>query len=141
MRKTLGVLLLLSIASPPLLAEVMDKEPSRPQLFAVAVIGGAIGFFATRFKPFLVLLTLPLSAALPFSVVLETYDRYVGPLIRSEAGTSYVVEAHVALAIVLAANIAGAVAGVRRSRKRRGQDDHGSDSTHPHADVPFVERR
>jgi len=120
----------LMLAALPVHAEVMDKELSRIGLLAVTVIGGVIGFVLCRVKPLLILLVAPLTAAVPFFQVMETYDRVVGPAIRREAGISYVIEAHFAVALVLIANVVGFAMGQHRRRSRDGSASNGRPLMH-----------
>ncbi len=108
--------------SAPAVAEVMDKEPTVTQIWLSAAIGGAIGFIACRFRAWLLVIALPLTTALPLSTVLETYDRFVGPDIRREAGMQYAIQAHLALAIVVISNLIGATLRTLRYRSERSAE-------------------
>src|SRR5512145_3282899 len=82
------------LLATPASAEVMDKEYTVPEVWAYALLGAAVGGLATRYRPWLALLTLPLAAYVPANAVLESYDPGVGPAIHREAGMAYVIHAH-----------------------------------------------
>src|SRR6266516_2199650 len=106
----LGLLMVAATAG----AEVMDKEPSGAFVIAWCTVLSLVGFLAGRFAPLLTTLFFPVATVLPVAVLHEIYDAYVGPAILHEAGWSYIVQAHVAMALVLFAPAAGFL--LRRGR-------------------------
>ena len=82
-----------------ILLEVMDKEPSLPTIWLTYLALGIGGFFAGRFRRWLV--ALPAFLILGFAVaqLSEWLDPFVGPAMRNEAGAFYFVQSGVALAI------------------------------------------
>jgi len=71
-------------------AEVMDKEPSAWEVLAWGAIGGVLTYLAARYRPWLLLLVLPLPVFFLFGVASEISDPFVGPAIIAEAGPSYI---------------------------------------------------
>jgi hypothetical protein len=87
-RLTFLVLLLVTFGTAH--AEVMDKEPSLLQNVLWGVASSALCFLAARFKPWLLLLVVPVPAFYFLALFSELRDPFVGPDILKEAGTVYV---------------------------------------------------
>lgn len=86
----LGVLVALAAGPSVALAEVMDKEPSLLDLWAVAfasAIVAAIGFRKSLWFGFL---SVPLPLLFGYVVFTEITDPIVGPMILDEAGEGYI---------------------------------------------------
>ena len=83
------LLLLLVLLPTTAFAEVMDKEPSVTKLLACGLMGGAIAYLAARYRPWLLLLVLPLPLIFFFGTASELRDASVGPAIIAEAGPAY----------------------------------------------------
>lgn len=116
------------ILMPTLLsAEVMDKEPTLPQLWAVAILWGLAGFFAWRRHPVLGTLVTLLGFPLVWGFHWELTDRYVGPEIRREAGQAYVVQAYLSMGLCFALHLLGALRQLTRIRRlsRSTEDNAG----------------
>lgn len=87
-------------------AEVMDKEPPISLIWSFAIPGAALALILTRAHPLLGLIALvPLLPVL--GMVEECHEPTVGPAILREAGQSYVVQVHLALALAVVAYAAG----------------------------------
>jgi hypothetical protein len=104
-------LIILLIALFPVLghAEVMDKEFT---LFAVilwGLSGGVLAFFAVCFKPWLLLVLLPVAGSFFYLQLSELMDPYVGPAIATEAGRLYIFISWAAPVLVLVSGSAGFV--------------------------------
>jgi hypothetical protein len=96
------------------LLEVMDKEPSALRNWLVMIGLGILALVLGRLRWWAGLLVLPFIAAYAWMLVAEQLDPAVGPAIRSEAGTSYPIQAGVAVLLALALALVGVV-----HRKRR----------------------
>jgi len=103
----------------PVAAEVMDKEATIPEVWAWALVGAAAGVLLPSYRWWLIFVSLPLSAFIPLGNVLECHDAVVGPAILREADVSFVLQCHLALGLVLAANIAGLLFFLRRRKAPR----------------------
>jgi hypothetical protein len=79
-----------------LLAEVMDKEPTLPELFLIPVIVGVFTFLLIRWSRWFFFPAFLLSFLLGWAVTSEVRDPYVGPAIVREAGYYYIWCAYVA---------------------------------------------
>ena len=86
-----------------LMLEVMDKEPSLAFIWGAGLALGLIGFFATRFRRWLVLPALLLVVVVAWTSLGDLLDPKIGPAILQEAGQWYVLQAGaaVALAVIL----------------------------------------
>ncbi len=98
-------------------AEVMDKEPSAWEVLAWGAIGGALAYLAARYRPWLLLLVLPLPLFFLFGVASELRDPFVGPAIIAEAGPSYVFFFSAAVIFIAVALLLGFV--LRRLARAR----------------------
>ena len=84
-----------------MLLEVMDKEPSLPEVWSAAIILAAAGAIAGFLRPRWLFAILPLTAAASWVLLSELRDPYVGPAIRAEAGEDYVTQSYAAIALAL----------------------------------------
>ena len=105
-------------------AEVMDKEATLPQLWAVAMLWGLAGFFAWRRHPVLGTLVTLLGFPLVWGFHWELTDRYVGPAIRREAGRGYVIQAYLSMGLCFALHLLGALRQVTRIRRLSRSTEH-----------------
>jgi hypothetical protein len=90
-------------------AEVMDKEPSFFAVLILGLFGALLVFLAARFKPWLLLVLLPVVATLIYLQLSELVDPFVGPAIAAEAGRLYIVISWAAPVLVFAGCSAGFV--------------------------------
>jgi hypothetical protein len=90
-------------------AEVMDKEFSLFTVILWGVFGGLLVFFAARFKPWLLLVLLPVVGSFFYLQLSELVDPYVGPAIATEAGRLYIFISWAAPVLVLVSGSAGFV--------------------------------
>lgn len=88
-------------------AEVMDKEPSFFVILILALFGALLAFLTARFKPWLLLVLLPVVGALTYLQLSELIDPVVGPAIAAEAGRLYVIISWAAPVLVFAGYSAG----------------------------------
>lgn len=96
-------------------AEVMDKELTFAAVLGVVVAGFIGAFFAARHRPWLLAVILPIVGAFFAAQCADLLDPAVGPAIRAEAGTSYVVMSWSGLLFV----VAGALIGFLMRRRFR----------------------
>ena len=71
-------------------AEVMDKELSILSLFLWTVLPLVPAYFAARYRPWLLLLVLPIPLFMLAAHLQEITDPWIGPAILDEAGAGYV---------------------------------------------------
>jgi hypothetical protein len=102
-------LIILLITVLPVLghAEVMDKEFSLFTVMLWGLLGGLLTFLAARFKPWLLLVLLPVVGSFFYLQLSELMDPYVGPAIASEAGSSYIFISWAASVLVLVSGSIG----------------------------------
>lgn len=112
--KTL-VLLLTTIYLPSACAEVIDKVPTLPFIWGVAMASGLVCLVATYFRRWLLVLVV-LPGAWFFNLFLEIYSPDVGPALLAEAGRSYMIQAYLAALAVIAL---GALGWILNASKRR----------------------
>ncbi|MDD2760728.1 MAG: hypothetical protein PHH11_10605 [Methylomonas sp.] len=103
------------IAMYPLFAyaEVMDKEHSLLTISLWCVLGAVAAALAARFRPWLLLVVLPIIGLFFAGQLAEILDPYVGPAMAAEAGVFYVVVSWVAPVLVM---VAGGIGFFFRSR-------------------------
>lgn len=121
--RLIGFVLALSavLQASVLRAEVMDKEPTRGEVWAWSIAGAVLGFALTRARWWLLLVALPITLFIPARFVFECHDALVGPAIREEAGSGYVLQVHAGFLLVLLGNAAGTVLSLRlKSLSRHG---------------------
>ncbi len=88
-------------------AEVMDKEMSTDGIVVFTVFACLVSFIAARYRPLLLLITLPIAGLLIGGDLAETTDPYVGPAMRAEAGQFRVVVPWLAAASVVLVTAGG----------------------------------
>ena len=103
----LGSLILLCIFSTPAAAEVMDKEMSIPTVWAWALSGAILGFFAITFRWWLGFLTSAIFGFILYGVISEWNDPSVGPAIAAEAGVNYGLHAYFAISFLITGHFVG----------------------------------
>ncbi len=87
----------------------MDKELPLSLVLAVFLIGGTIGFLASRKWRWLAFIFSPLFALLGAVQLMELWDPYVGPAIREEAGSAYFVWSYISIISGIVLPIIGAL--------------------------------
>ncbi len=88
-------------------AEVMDKETSALFLWLWVFVAPIPALLAARYRPWLLLLVLPVPVLFFTGQLLEVTDPQVGPAILSEAGLLYVVGSWVGPVLLVACVLAG----------------------------------
>lgn len=88
---------------------VWDKEPTLLAIWGAAVLLGVVGYYAVRFRRWLVLPALALVAFLAWSQLGELADPFVGPAIIQEAGRGYLIQACAAVALAVILPVLGLV--------------------------------
>lgn len=88
-------------------AEVMDKEASLLMVWSTALVIALLCFGAARFRPWLLLLAVPVAAILAAGQLSEVTDPYVGPVILQEAGSVYVTSSWAAPFVAFLGVVAG----------------------------------
>ena len=89
----LGVLVLV-LATQPVGAEVMDKEPTLRTIWLWTLVGALVGFIGCSWRIWIAIISLPPALALPGAAILELWDPSVGNDIIQEAGKGYVAGAY-----------------------------------------------
>lgn len=112
--KTL-ILLIATFYLPHAYAEVIDKVPTLPFIWGIAITSGVVCLMATYFRRWLLIL-IALPGVWFFNLFLEIYSPDVGPALLIEAGRSYIVQVYLAAFAVIAL---GALGWILNSRKRR----------------------
>jgi hypothetical protein len=97
-------------------AEVMDKEPTLLQTWALALVGGGLALGVARFRWWLGAIIGLLPAAYFIGLWQEVHDPFVGPAIRLEAGASYVRSSALAAVVWIGLAAIGVISGCRRRR-------------------------
>ena len=100
-----------------LILEVMDKEPPLSTIWIVALIIGVAGFVICKYRYISILLFLPLALLLSIGFYRELNDAFVGSAIRHEAGSEYVYQSYLAMAIAIIAPLFGALLGYKQQRR------------------------
>ncbi len=88
-------------------AEVMDKEPSLMQNIAWGFVSSALSLLAARFKPWSLLLVVPLPVMYFWDLIREIQDPFVGPAMLKEAGAIYIYSGYGLGVLVLASIFVG----------------------------------
>jgi hypothetical protein len=88
-------------------AEVMDKEPSLLAVWVVTLLVTSVCFVLARFRPWLLVLAIPVTALLSVSNLSEVTDSLVGPAIQREAGFAYVASSWASPILALVGLFAG----------------------------------
>ena len=103
------------------LLEVMDKEPTLPEMWIAAAIFGGIGFWSARRWVWPGPLFLAWNLLWLASTHYELTDRFLGPDIREEAGYGYVVQSYALAIASVVATATGLAWGIARWWRRRGE--------------------
>jgi hypothetical protein len=77
------------------------QEPSLRAMWVAAILLGLLGFFATRFRRWLVLPALALVAILAWTQLGQLLDPQLGPAIMQETGQWYIAQAGAAIALAV----------------------------------------
>jgi hypothetical protein len=91
------------------LLEVMDKEPSLPEVWSAAIFLAAAGAIAGFLRPRWLFAVLPLTIAVSWVHLSELRDPFVGTAIRAEVGAAYVSQSYAAIALALLTPLAALV--------------------------------
>ena len=112
--KTL-ILLVTVLYLPSAYAEVIDKVPSLPFIWGIALTSGIVCLVATYFhRSLLILVAFP--AMWFLNLFLEIHSPDVGPALLVEAGRSYIIQAYLAALSVVALGVFGWVLNARKHR-------------------------
>jgi hypothetical protein len=96
---------------------MIDNENALLRIWMPTLWGTLIVFLAVRWRRWTAAFVLPVGILFPLSMLLETYGP-AGDAILREVGVSYVLQAHLGCAAVLAALVLGWRAGSRRAERR-----------------------
>lgn len=109
MKKLISSIMLLAptVAATPAFAEVMDKEPSSSNIWAVAVICSVLGVIAARLKPSLMIVTGLAGMLYLGGMVTEIHEKPIGNAILEEAGRGYAAQLYAAIGVVVLSHAAG----------------------------------
>ena len=117
-RRTVLILLALLVEASNARAEVMDKEPSLSQIWAVAVAFGGLGAAAWRWNRWIGASVSVLAALAAWAMHAEFADPVVGPAILREAGRAHFAFAY--LAVLTCALLHGTGAILRARARANG---------------------
>ena len=83
---------------------VMDNEPTLLTIWGAAIVLGLVGYWATRFRRWLILPALAIIAFVAWSQLGKLADPVAGPALIQQVGSGYLIQAcaAVALAVILA---------------------------------------
>lgn len=85
----------------PILAEVVDKEPTLTWLWTIAAILSAASFALCRWRRWTAVIAIPAAAFWIWLLLPEIRDRFVGPAILQELGRGYVIQTYLAAFVPL----------------------------------------
>jgi hypothetical protein len=71
-------------------AEVMDKEFSFLEVLVFTVAGCIVSYGVARYKPWCLVVVLPILEVFMFTQLSEVNDPFVGPAMAIEAGSAYI---------------------------------------------------
>lgn len=94
----------------------MDKESSFLAVLLFALIGSIASYFSARYKPWLLLLVLPILGILTFAHLSDVNDPFVGPAIAAEAGGVYTFLSWLSPVLILAFTGCGLFLKVRHAK-------------------------
>jgi hypothetical protein len=101
---------------PVIIAEVVDKEPSLIAIWLSHVLLAGLGYYLCRRNWRWLFAVAPLSSYAVWFGAIDLWDKSVGPAILVES-SSFFVQWHVAMALVVAAPLVGFWSGrCRRTR-------------------------
>lgn len=92
---------LLALAPANAFAEVMDKEPSIPEVWLWTAIFATVCALLSQEREWLPIVVWPVSAGYALAQLEDLLDPYVGPEILAEAGYGYVIPAYLAVGLNL----------------------------------------
>ena len=101
-------------------AEVADKMPSQPRLWAEGLVLGVLVFVLGRWRPWLALIPGALGALLVLNAWGDFHEPAMAEAIRAELGSGYEAVSYTASAIPL---VAVAVYFIWRQVRRKGGSD------------------
>ena len=101
------LVLILSMLPLTVSAEVMDKETPALFLWLWVFVAPVAALLTARYRPWLLLLVLPVPILFFTGQLLEVTDPQVGPAILSEAGLPYVVGSWVGPVLLVTSVLAG----------------------------------
>ena len=101
------------IHPPVFIAEVLDKEPSLTAIWLSHLSLACLGYYLCRKDWRWLFAVVPLSSYAVWFGAIDLWDRSVGPAIL-EVSSSFFVEWHIAMALVVAAPLVGFCSGLRR---------------------------
>jgi len=119
----LAVLAVLLSASP-VLAEVMDKEPTIRDMWESALVLGVAGGAAWLWNKWAGIVVSLLAIFVAWGRYLEVSDPFVGPAITLEAGPTYVRHAYTAMAVSIAPHIGAFLVRLKRRGRPQGGSQH-----------------
>jgi len=96
-------------------AEVMDKEPTILVVWVSAFLLAVLGVAAAALRWWAGLIFTAVAVMLSIAILLEIHDPYVGPAIRREAGSGYVVQVYAAAATAIVSPLLAAILSKRHS--------------------------
>jgi len=102
------------MSTVPIIAEVLDKEPSIFQIWLVFGCLALTGFMLSRYWRWWLATIFPIVVLIPALFLFEEFSS-VGLLSTSES-SSYVVQFYIAIAAALVIPIVGAVINFRKTR-------------------------
>jgi len=98
----------------PIIAEVLDKEPSITMIWLFYGLIAFVGFVLCRFWRWWLATILPIAALIPALLLFEEFSS-VG-LLTSTESQSYVVQFYIAVAAAVVFPIVGAIIHFRKTR-------------------------
>ena len=100
--------------SIPIVAEVLDKEPSIASVWAFFLAVALIGYLVCRYCPWLIALVFPIALISAGIFATELFDPYIGPAIAAES-KAYVIQCWVAMGLAIVLPWIGAVTKWRKT--------------------------
>ena len=88
-------------------AEVMDKEPSLTQNIVWGLVSSCLCLLSARFKPWLLLVVVPVPSLHFWALFSEIRDPFVGPAMLNEAGEIYIYSGYGLGVLVFASVVVG----------------------------------
>ncbi len=97
------------------MAEVSDKVNSVPEIWGIGLAASAIGFMGAYFRPWTLVLLVPVTAYWFIAFLLEIHFSDIAPALRVEQGAAYYVHTYAALVLWIVGVWAGWILRKRRS--------------------------
>ena len=88
---------------------MLDKELNLPELIVFVGAGALAAYLAARYRPWALLIVVPVIGLVLVGHYSELFDPAVGPAMRNEGGLMYVVASWCAAPLILAAMVTGYV--------------------------------